>query len=114
MDSIEPVLMPESGLTPTLIEKLKRKHGPLWLIEVAPEASGDTALEFVFKKPDRKILSAVAKVGRTDEVEAGYVLLVNCLVWGEKEYLDDIQVFSALSQKMEALNAPRIATIKNL
>ena len=114
MDNIEPVLAHESGLPPALIEKLKRKHGQLWLIEIAPEIVGDATLEFVFKKPDRKILSAVAKVGRTDEVEAGYVLLVNCLVWGEKEHLDDIQVFSALSQKMEALNAPRTATIKNL
>lgn len=98
------------------IARLKRTHGDnLFMVEIAgdPKYHHQT-IQFVFKRPSRKILGAVSKISQNDPVEATYVLLCNCMVFGDKEHLDDTAIFSAVSQQFEKVNAPRIASVKNL
>ena len=97
------------------IDELKRKHGsPLYLVEVESEKEGEKPLVFIFKKCDRKTLSAVAKVAQGDLTAASEVMIKNTLVFGDINAIDDVSVFSALSEKMEVINAARKATLKNL
>lgn len=103
-----------AGLTDALVEKLKRQHGKLYLVEVAAERDGDAPHFFVLKSPDRKIMGAAAKIGHSDPFGAGDLMIRNCLVWGDESLLDDMAVFSALMAEFEKVNQARVATIKNL
>jgi hypothetical protein len=103
-----------AGLTDAVVEKLKRKHGKLYLVEVAGEREGDAPHYFVLKSPDRKIMGAAAKIGHSDPFGAGDLMIRNCLVWGDESLLDDMGVFSALMAEFEKVNQARAATIKNL
>jgi len=109
---------PQPGQVPAPlydIEKLKREHGsPLYLVEVAPETEGMEPLVFIFKKCDRKTLSACAKIGQADLTAASEVMIKNTLVFGDNKAIEDVSVFTALSEKMEVINAARTATLKNL
>lgn len=104
----------DAGLSNEKIQQLKRQHGALYLIEVQSGAEGGDPLVFVFKKADRKVLSASAKVAQTDYVAAAEVIIKNTLVYGDINDMDDIGVFSAIAAQVETINAPRLATLKNL
>lgn len=103
-----------AGLTDRVVEKLKREHGKLHLVEVAGETDGDVPHFFVLRQPDRKVMAAAAKVGHTDPFEAGSIVIRNCLVWGDSHLLDDMSIFAAVSEQFERVNKARAATIKNL
>jgi hypothetical protein len=102
-----------AGLTDPKVAALKKAHGKLWVIEVEnPE--GNWPHVFVLKQPDRKTLSAAAKVGHTDPYQAGEIVVKNCLVHGDAALLEDVTIFSAVSAQFEKVNQARAATIKNL
>ncbi len=94
------------------VEALKQKHGAVYLIEV--DNPGGDPFQFFLKKPDRIIMSAVAKLGSTDPLRAASTLIENCLLAGDKKLLDDITIFSAVSEQFETVIQARKATIKNL
>ena len=97
------------------VEALKRKYPntKLVLIEVESGVEGEMH-EFILKHPDRKIMCAVAKLAHSDPFQSVIVLIDNCLVSGEKSLLEDITIFSAVSEKFENAIQAKKATIKNL
>ena len=104
-----------TALTPERIEALKRTHGELYCIEVAPEEGTEgEPLVFLLKKPTRQTMSAAGRFAQSDPMQAAAVMVENCLVEGPKEALDDLTVFSAVSEQFDALTAPRKATLKKL
>lgn len=107
-------IQPEE-LTPQIIDALKRRHGQeLFLVEVEAVNQGDTPIVFVFKKPDRKVLSAAAKFAINDPIKGAEIAITNCMVFGDASALDDVAVFQAVSEQFEVINRARVATIKNL
>lgn len=113
---MEPTVEAETKFFTELEENVnifKRKHPgiQLYLIEVEND---DAPLQFVLKQPDRKIMAAVAKLAHSDPFQSAVVLIENCLVYGDKAHLDDVSVFSAVSEKFESAMQSRKATIKNL
>jgi hypothetical protein len=101
---------------PTLgeVQALKTKHGEIYEIEVQPGEIGGETLVFLFKRPDRKTLSATAKIAQSDPVQAAVVMLTNCLVWGEVKHFDDMAVFQSVSSHFEEINKARESTLKKL
>lgn len=99
---------------PFNVDRLKREHGQVFLVEVEPEKPGELPIQFVFKMADRKIMSASAKVAMTDPLASVEVMVKNTLVWGDKSALDDIRIFSAVSAQVERIHEPRTAKLKNL
>lgn len=108
----------QSAKRPTMpeINTLKKKHGRLYEVEVAPDNDDENSvpLVFLFTKPDRKTLSAVMKVSQTDPMLSAEIMVKNCLVWGDEKALDDNGIFMAVSEQFEQINTARTATIKNL
>lgn len=102
-----------SGLTDAKLASLKKTHGKLWAVEVE-NPDGRWPHVFVLKQPDRKTLSAAAKVGHSDPFQAGEIVIKNCLVHGDAALLEDMTIFSAVSAQFEKVNQARAATIKNL
>lgn len=96
------------------IEVLKRKHGKLFLIEVESDTEGQPPHEFILKMPDRTIMGAVAKMAHGDPFKAAIVMVENCLVDGDKTLLEDVSIFSAVSEQFEKVAQSRKATLKNL
>jgi hypothetical protein len=92
------------GMTPEQIERLTRQHGELMLVTVEAEAEGETDLHFWFKKPDRKIMSAMLAVAQRDAMEGTAVLFRNCLINKDMEvWAEDVDVFLAVAEQLDRL-----------
>ncbi len=110
---IEAFVQKTNNETPSLnVDALKAKYGAVYLIEV-DNPDGDPH-QFYLKKPDRIIMGAVAKLGSSDPFRAASTLIENCLLAGDKKLLEDMSIFSAVSEQFETVNQARKATIKNL
>ncbi len=96
-------LLPVIGPTEEEIAVLKKKHGELFLIRV----EGDPVEVFVFKKSDRKVISATAAAyNRT--------MAINTLVWGDESRLKDDGILTSIAPHFEEINRARVSTLKNL
>lgn len=101
------------GMTPEQIDKLTRSHGELLLVSVEPEEEGGEPLHFWFKKPDRKILSAMTAVAQRDPMEGTLVIFRNCLVNKEMEgYSEDMDVFISVAEQLDGLVKKRKVSSK--
>lgn len=105
--------LPEHGFDVGLIQRFKAVHGEVFLVTVDPEGE-KPALYFLFRKADRKVLGACAKIGQSDPMGAAAVLVENTILEGPREALQDSRIFSGVAQQLEAVNAPRITRVKNL
>ena len=61
-----------------------------------------------------KVMGMVAKFEQTDPVLAAQKLFENCLVKGDVNYKDDVEVFPAVMEQLEVLVQKRKATVKEL
>lgn len=114
----------QQPLTEAKINLLKKEHGTVFQITVAPEAqeaqNGQEAtdqgepLVYVFKVPDRRILNAVGKTAQNNPFDASEVMLKSCLVHGDEKALDDIRVFTSVSAHFETIMEPRQSSLKKL
>lgn len=95
------------------IAALKAKHGKIYQIEVEGE-DGEGCLVFLFRKPDRKTLSATTKLSQSDPVAAAEVMLKNTLVFGDAKHFEDVSIFQALAGHFDIINKARVSTLKNL
>lgn len=95
-----------------VIAKYKARHADIYLVEV--ENGEAETLEYLFKSPDRKTMSAAGKIAMTDPVRSMEVLIDNCLLEGDKKQLENSQVFQAVAEQFEVINKPREASIKKL
>lgn len=104
-------LLPVIGPTEEEIAVLKKKHGELFLIRV----EGDPVEVFVFKKSDRKVISATAAAyNRGDHVGAVETMAINTLVWGDESRLKDDGILTSIAPHFEEINRARVSTLKNL
>lgn len=97
----------KGGLTQAQIDALKKQHKTKNLFLITVEHEGET-LFFWLKKPDMTVLSAVAALADNDPIQAGQVMFRSCLVNGEVDYADDVDVFPAISEKLhETMNTAK-------
>jgi hypothetical protein len=94
----------KGGMTPEQIDRLTKQHGELLLITVEAEQEGESDLHFWFKKPDRKVMSAVVSVSQRDPMEGTLVLFKNCLINGDMAvYIEDSEIFLAVAEQLSDL-----------
>jgi hypothetical protein len=101
-------------MTQQEIDQLKQQYGRVYQIVVPAVTKGDADMEFVFKKPDLKIISAVTKLKEKDEIMAMQTLINTCLVSGNKAHLSDPDVFLSISGAFNEVLKVRLAKIKEL
>lgn len=98
-------------LTAAQVEAFKQAHRKSFSIEIE---DGDEVHVGYFKRPTLETLKAVTKMARTDEVEAGKVMMNNCWLGGSEELRTDALLFMAAQKKLgEVLNGFK-GRIKNL
>lgn len=99
------------GKTLSEIEELKEKHGALVLIEVK---EGDQTHRAIFKEPTFKVLEAVNKISKSDELKGVQTAYDNCVVVAD----DAIQTRDLLKVKAVSTLMERVqnttAQAKNL
>lgn len=93
-------------------KKLKNQHGKIYHIWYEDEDE-ETTHHFWFKKPTRLIISAVAKVEEDDPIEAVCILFKNCLIHGDKDAIEDVDVIGSIGPVLQKLIKRRQAHIKN-
>lgn len=98
------------GLTKVQFTALKKKHGKIYLIEVIDPTTKETKY-FWFKKPDMKVLSVSAKYS-DDPFKMGEIMFQNCLIEGDREAKNDVDVFPAIVAELSATIKSAKATLK--
>lgn len=108
---MEPTII--CGLTQEAIDKLKKKHGAVFQVDVKAKDE-DKTYYAICREPDETIMSAVGAVSKTDEVKGGIVLFDNCTIACDEEIKLRLplkmQVIKAVSDRMTAVTA----SVKNL
>jgi hypothetical protein len=95
------------------IKSWKAKHGEVYAISVADEATEKEYTGY-FKKPDLKIIAASAKFTTEDPVKAGIVLMENCWLGGDEELKNNDEMKMGVIQQLSTLFKVKQATIKKL
>lgn len=96
----------------SLIARLKKQHGKLTQITTKDENGNDVV--FIFKKPDMATMSATAKIAQTDPMQSALVFARNTLVDGDSALLEDVDIFSSISESIMSLVETRKVEVKNL
>lgn len=99
-------------MTSEEINKLKAKHGDKLSLCSVTTQNGD-AFEFVLKKPTRAVIQAVSAVGG-DTTKASDLMIENCVVGGDKDALEDGEVFVAVLEEVGNLFGAATTSVKKL
>jgi hypothetical protein len=102
-------------MTEAISNQLKHKYQgvELWHVTVRGDTEGEE-LDYVLRAPDRKTMSAVARIGQDDPFAASELMVRQCVVHGDETQLDNLRVFGALAKHFEMLTKERESTIKKL
>lgn len=99
-------LLPESE-----IDALKARHGRVYV--VTAEDDECHAYAAYFRRPDMATLAAMTKLAKTDDIQAGRVLVENCFLAGADEVKTDPALFVATVGQLGKMVASVRASIKN-
>lgn len=89
------------------IAKMKEQHGQLTAIVVEGKIG-------IFKKPDRKTISLAASYATTDPIRYVEILAENCFIAGDRELLDNDDLFLSVMPKLNALIETKEAELVKL
>lgn len=95
------------------IKRLKAKYKTIYHVNVEDDEQ-EGGYDFVLKSPDRKTMSAVAKIGQNDPYASSEIMIKNCLVHGDPALLEDVTIFSAVFEQFQKNIVARKATIKKI
>ena len=93
------------------IKLWKNKHRIVKAIELTDE--GQTFVCYV-ARPDMETMSAVAKVGKVDEMKAAEILFENCWLGGADVIKNDAALKLAVIVQLNSLISSFVVDIKNL
>lgn len=103
--------MEQNGtLTEQEIAKLKARHGRIYVVEV--EDDDETYVAY-FKRPDMSTLAAMTKMAKSDDIQAGKILVENCFVGGSEAVKTDPALFVATVGQLGHVVGSVKARIKN-
>ena len=99
-----------SELTQADVDALQAKHGKLYCTEF--EIDGET-IGFIYKSPKMVTIEAVtAKTQAEDLTGANKLLLNDCIVAGDKQYIDgesnafNVRIYNSVAESLGKLLAP--------
>lgn len=99
------------GITDEQLQLWRGKHRKIYAIEVEEDDEIHTGY---FRRPDMETLSAVSKLGKTDEVKAAAVLFENCWLGGSALLREDAVLKMAAIGQLNGLMEVARASLKNL
>lgn len=101
----------DGGVTEEQVNKWKNVHKRVARVDVA---DGDELHVAYFKRPSLETMSAVSKVGKTDEIKSAAVLYDNCFLGGDTEMREDALLFMAATTQLGKLFNSCLGSLKNL
>lgn len=101
----------DGGITEAQVEAFKAKHGKIYRVDIVDGA--DTHIGYV-RRPDFATIKAITKLSKTDEVEAGKVMLNNCWLGGSEALRTDAVLFMAVQVQLGKLLNGCMGSLKNL
>lgn len=101
----------DGGVTEEQINRWKAAHRRVIRVDVT---DGDDLHVAYFKRPSLETMSAVTKVGRSDEVKGAAVLYDNCFLGGDTEMREDALLFMAASAQLGNMLTSCLGSLKNL
>lgn len=99
------------GVTEEQIQLWKNRCRKVYAIEI--EEDGQTHTGY-FRRPDMETLSAVSKLGKSDEVKAANALFDNCWLGGSALLREDAVLRMAVIGQLNGLMEVARASLKNL
>ena len=99
------------GVTPEQIEMWKAKHRRIYAVEVV---DGNEAHTGYFRRPDMETISAVRKLGKTDEIKGANALFDNSWLGGSTLLREDAVLKLAAIGQLDSLTEKVTSAIKNL
>lgn len=101
----------DGGVTGQQIERWKAAHKRVVRIDVT---DGEDLHVAYFKRPSLETMSAVTKVGKSDEVKSAAVLYDNCFLGGDTEIREDALLFMAAAAQLGRMFNACLGSLKNL
>ena len=101
----------DGGVTPEQVEAWKQQHRKAFHIDIK---DGDDVHIGYFKRPDFATIKAVTKLSKTDEVEAGRVMFMNCWLGGSEDLKTDAVLFMAVQIQLGKVLNGCVGSLKNL
>lgn len=99
------------GVTDEQIQMWKNKHRKISSIEVDEDDETHTGY---FRRPDMETLSAVSKLGKTDEIKAANALFENCWLGGSPILREDAVLKMAVIGRLNKIMEVSRVELKNL
>lgn len=101
----------DGGVSQEQIDKWKAMHRRVVRIDVI---DGEDLHVAYFKRPSLETMSAVTKVGKSDEVKSAAVLYDNCFLGGDTEMREDALLFMAATTQLGKMFNSCLGSLKNL
>ena len=101
----------DGGVTEEQINKWKAVHKRVIRIDVT---EGEDLHVAYFKRHSLETMSAVTKVGKSDEVKSASVLYDNCFLGGDTEMREDALLFMAATAQLGNMFNSCLGSLKNL
>lgn len=100
------------SLTQEEINRLKAQYGRIYAIELT-DYEGQERVAY-FRHPDLSPMSAMSKMGKTDEVRAGQILIENTFVGGDATVKTDTALFLGAMGELSKIVTASKAKLKNV
>lgn len=101
----------DGGVTDAQIQSFKEAHGKVLRVDIVD--GKDTHIGY-FRRPGFQTIKAIAKISKTDEVEAGKVMFDNCWLGGSEDLRKDAVLFMAVQTQLGKMLNGCMGSIKNL
>lgn len=99
-----------AGITEENIAMWKARFRKVSSITVV---DGEVSYTGFFRRPDMNVISAVAAVGKDDEMRAAMVMFENCWLGGDEMMREDAVIKMAAVTKLQELMKVSQVTLKN-
>lgn len=101
----------DGGVKEEDIKQWKSRHGKVIRIDVV---DGDELHIGYFHRPRLETMSAVSKMGKTDEVKSAEVMFDNCWLGGSKALREDTVLFLEVTKQLGTMFNRCMSSLKNL
>lgn len=101
----------DGGVKENDIQQWKSRYGKVIRIDVV---DGDELHIGYFHRPKLDTMSAVSKIGKTDEVKSAEVMFDNCWLGGSKALREDTILFLETTKQLGSMFNRCMSSLKNL
>lgn len=101
----------DGGVNEEQIKQWKARHGKIVRVDVA---DGEELHIGYFHRPKLETMSAVSKIGKTDEVKSAEVMFDNCWLGGSRAMREDAILFLEATKQLGRMFNGCLSSLKNL